>query len=109
MIQPWTVRLIPKAADEVDALSNVFKARFLRIASLVEQFGPTGVGMPHVRHLERELWEMRMKATPGIARAIYVVGARRDVWVLHAFLKKTQKTPRRHIDIARGRIRDIPQ
>ena len=106
---PWTVRIVPKAADELDALNNVFKARFLRIAGLVERFGPNRVGIPHVGHLERELWEMRMQAKPGIARAIYTLGEHHDIWVLHAFVKKTQKTPRRRIDVARSRIRELSQ
>jgi len=50
---------------------------------MLMEHGPQQVGMPHVRHLEGDLWEMRMKGKSGIARAIYftVVGKRIIVWI----------------------------
>jgi len=33
-----------------------------------------------------------MKARPGIARAIYVTTKGKKIMILHAFVKKTQKT-----------------
>jgi phage-related protein len=62
---------------------------------------------PHVKHLEGKLWEMRMKGRDGIPRAVYVTAsAERDV-VVHAFVKKTQKTPRRALEIARMRAKEV--
>jgi len=57
----------------------------------------------YVKNLEGKLWEMRMKGRDGIARAIYVTATRERVVVVHAFEKKTQKTPTRALEIARKR------
>lgn len=50
---------------------------------------------------------MRMKGKDGIARAIYVTAERERVVVVHAFTKKTQKTPARALDVARIRAKEV--
>ena len=53
------------------------------------------------------VWEMRMRGRDGIARAAYVTATGRRVVVVHVFGKKTQKTPRREIDIALHRAEEV--
>jgi phage-related protein len=50
---------------------------------------------------------MRMTGRDGIARAIYVMRAGNLLTVLHVFIKKTQKTPRKNINIAYDRLRSL--
>jgi len=83
------------------------QARFLRIVELIESVGLPAVGTPHIKHLEGKLWEMRMTGRDGIARAIYVTASGRRVIILHGFVKKTQKTPRRALATARERAKDV--
>lgn len=104
----WTVTLAPEAETELLGMPADIQARFLRIAELLENFGPHKVGMPHVRPLEGKLWEMRMKGRDGIARAIYVARSGQKLIVLHIFAKKTQKTPRRALATAHMRLESIP-
>jgi len=47
-----------------------------------------------------------MKAQAGIARAIYVTVTGKRIVVLHVFVKKTQKTPRAAIELARQRMKE---
>jgi phage-related protein len=101
----WRVAIHSLAEAEVKALPADMQARFLRIAELLENFGPTNVGMPHVRPLETKLWEMRMKGRDGIARAVYAAVHDRRLLVLHVFVKKTQTTPRAAIEIALKRLK----
>jgi phage-related protein len=103
----WSVHLCPEAEAELLAMPADIRARFLHIAELLEAFGPHQVGMPHVRHLEEKLWEMRMKGRDGIARAVYVARTGQRLTVLHVFVKKTQKTPRRALETARARLRRL--
>lgn len=58
------------------------------------------IGMPLVRSLGRELWEVRSSLPQGrIARVLFCV--EQDFMVLlHGFMKKTQKTPEREMDTA---------
>ena len=103
----WTVRLHPLAEPELLALPADMRARFLRVAELLEALGPQQVGLPHVRPLEGKLWEMRMKGRDGIARAVYAAVQGRTLMVLHVFVKKTQQTPRAAIDTARKRLESV--
>jgi len=58
------------------------------------------IGMPLVRSLGRELWEVRSSLPQGrIARVIFCVQQERMV-LLHGFVKKTRKTPQHEIDLA---------
>jgi len=92
--------------SELDRLAPSFKAKFLHIAEMLESLGPHKVREPYVRHLEGKLWEIRMKAQPGIARAIYITAKGQQIIVLHAFVKKIQKTPRAAIEVARQRLKE---
>ena len=83
------------------------QARFLRISELLERFGPQRVGMPHIRPLGEKLWEMRLAGKAGIGRAIYTAIADRRLVVLHAFVKKTQRTPRGALDLALRRLKEL--
>jgi phage-related protein len=104
----WTVALHPDASAELLALPEDMRARFLRIADMLQEFGPHQVGLPHVRPLEGKLWEMRMQGRDGIARAVYVAMHGRRLLVLHVFVKKTQATPRKALDTARKRLENAP-
>jgi len=74
---------------------------------VIRNYGLERVHEPHIKHLEGPLWEMRMKGKDGISRAVYVTAKGRRVVVLRVFLKKTQKTPRREIEIALERAREL--
>jgi phage-related protein len=50
---------------------------------------------------------MRMVGRDGIARAIYVTASGQRIVVLHAFVKKTEKTPRRALETARARAKEV--
>ncbi len=106
----WTVETLNATVDgELAALPADMRARFMRIAELIESVGLERVHEPHVKHLEGPLWEIRMKGRDGIARALYVTVHERRVVVVRVFMKKTQKTPRREIRLALKRTKEIEQ
>ena len=82
-------------------------ARFRYISLLIEEFGLDRVREPHVKHLRGPLWEMRMKGRDGISRALYVTVVERRVVVVRVFVKKTQETPGRDIELALKRAQEI--
>ena len=65
------------------------------------------VGMPLCRAMGDGLWEVRT-SLPGnrIARILFCVVQQRIV-VLHAFIKKTQKTPDGELALARKRLKEL--
>ncbi len=104
----WTVETLNAAVDaELNALPATIRARLSRIVELIEALGLEKVGEPHVKHLEGKLWEMRPKAQDGIARAIYVTATGRRVVIVHAFVKKTQRTPKTALELARQRAKEV--
>lgn len=104
----WSVEILNESVEaELFSLPKDMQARFLRISELLETFGPQRVGLPHVRPLGEKLWEMRLTGKDGIGRVIYTAASGQRLIVLHAFVKKTQKTPRHAIEIALRRSKEI--
>ena len=104
----WAIDFLNETVQaELDALPVDFRASFERICGLICAFGIERVHEPYIKHLEGQLWEMRLRGKDGIARAIYVTAVRRRVVVLRVFTKKTQKTPRREIELARQRAKEV--
>ena len=84
---------------EILALPAGFVARFVRYAERLEMYG-LDLGMPHTRAMGDGLFELRLKAAEGIARIFYCTVVGRRIVVLHHFVKKTEKTPRKELEIA---------
>jgi phage-related protein len=103
----WRVTLLPVAAAELEVMPVDIRARFGRIANLIETHGLEQVREPHIKHLKDRLWEMRMTGRDGIVRALYVAVAERRVVVVRLFTKKTQKTPAREIRLAERRAKEV--
>jgi phage-related protein len=104
----WSFQTLNAMVDaEIKALPADMQARFLRFGDIIEQAGFEGLPRDGVKHLEGRLWELRMTGRDGISRAIYVTAGGRRVVVLRVFIKKTQKTPQRELEIARQRAKEI--
>jgi len=71
------------------------------------QFG-WPLGMPLVRKMEPDLWEVRVNLDNRIARVFFTV--EQDIMVLlHSFIKKGQKTPQKEIEVARKRLAQVKE
>ena len=104
----WTVETLSDVVDaELEALPADMRVRFSYISRLIEEFGLDRVREPHIKHLQGPLWEMRMKGKDGISRAIYVTATGQRVVVVRVFVKKTQKIPKREVDLALKRAKEV--
>jgi phage-related protein len=104
MREGWIVESLNETVDaEIESLPEDMRARLVRISQLIEAQGLEFVGEPHVKHIQGPVWEMRLKGRAGIARALYVTAAPRRVVIVRAFVKKTDRTPRREIELALAR------
>ena len=92
---------------EMEGQPNNIKAKFERIVQLIEANGLERVHEPYIKHLDGKLWEMRMKGRDTIARAIYVTAVEKRIVVVRVFTKKSQKTPRREIETALERAKEV--
>ena len=103
----WTVETVASVDGEIEALPVALRARLVRLLQAVENVGLDALPAPHVKHLEGKLWELRVRAEGGTARGIYVTAAGRRVVILHVFAKKSRKTPRRALETARRRMKEV--
>lgn len=104
----WTVETLNAAVDsEVEQLPVDMRARLVRLGSIIEAVGFEGLPADAVKHLEDKLWELRLRGRDGIARAIYVTAVKRRVVIVRVFVKKTQKTPKQELEIARQRAKEV--
>jgi len=79
-------------------------AKVLRTIDLLERFGHR-LGMPHVKKIAADLFELRVHGKQEI-RLIYTFRASKIV-MLHGFIKKSQKVPRRELEFARQKLKDL--
>jgi phage-related protein len=104
----WTVETLNSVVDaEIEELPADMRARFVHISRLIEEFGLDRVREPHVKHVSGPLWEMRLKGRDGISRALYITASGRRVVVVRIFVKKSQKTPNREIELALNRAKEL--
>jgi len=72
----------------------------------MEVYGPD-LGMPHTRAMGGGLFELRLKASEGIARVFYCTMIRKRIMILHQFTKETKKTPPKELGIARRCMKEV--
>jgi phage-related protein len=91
----------------IDSLSPEGQAKYIFITRLIKEYG-INVKEPYVKQIagHRKLFEIRLKDRSGISRILYFAHTGRKLMLLHGFTKKTDKTPKREIDIAEQRMKD---
>ncbi|MCX7193609.1 MAG: type II toxin-antitoxin system RelE/ParE family toxin [Proteobacteria bacterium] len=63
------------------------------------------LGMPLVRKMEKDLWEVRIHLENRIARVLFTV-SNGTIVLLHGFIKKSQTTPKPDLKLATDRMRN---
>ena len=95
-----------KLEKEILDLPGGLLARYLWLTDLLLEFG-SNLGLPHTKPIGKGLFELRVKSTEGIARVFFCTKAGRKIIMLHSFIKKSQKTPKREIKIAQNRMKEV--
>lgn len=85
--------------DFIDSLFPKQQVKILRIFQYIEEYGLEAV-IPHIRKLSgTKLWEIRILGKDNI-RVVYIGIMKNNILVLNGFIKKSQKTPRKEVDLA---------
>jgi phage-related protein len=103
----WTVFLDERLESWLNDTPKDIKARIISIVDLLVEHGPQNVREPYVKHLQGKLYEIRAKGKDGIARVFYFTMTGQRIVLLHGFINKTQKTPKRELAIAVVRMKEI--
>jgi phage-related protein len=103
----WTIEYFSEAVRlEIAALPVGIRASYVRLTEMLEEFG-LDLRMPHSRAMGGGLFELRPKGREGIARVFYCTQVGKRIIVLRSFIKKTNEIPKRKLEIARKRQREV--
>lgn len=64
------------------------------------------IGLPLVRKMSPNLWEVRINLSDKIARVLFTIKNQKMI-LLHGFIKKSQKTPNKELEIAEIRLKNL--
>jgi len=109
----WEIELYESAsgnqpvADFIAALKPGEQAKIARAIDLLKEYGPS-IGMPYVRHMADDLWELRVPFGGQAFRLLFFISGNTLV-VVHAFSKKTSKAPQKELKTALARMKDYKQ
>lgn len=79
-------------------------AKILQSVRLLANNGPF-LKSPYIKKLQNKLYELRISGTVAV-RIFYTIN-KNEYYLLHAFKKKSQKTPFREIKTSLDRIKEI--
>lgn len=96
---------VEPAKDFVVNLSPKIQAKVIRILDILEEYG-TDLRMPYSRLLRDGIYEIRIIQGNNCARILYFFTYGNKIILTNGFIKKTQKTPKREIEIARKYRKD---
>ncbi|CAA2156040.1 hypothetical protein MBRA_01658 [Methylobacterium brachiatum] len=103
----WSVEYLSSAAQEEAELPVDMQARLARMIQVIEAHGLQNLPRDWSKPLGHGLWELRITGKDGIARAIYVTVTGQRVVIVRVFVKKSQKTPHRELELARQRAKEV--
>jgi phage-related protein len=103
----WQIAYYSEVVQEaISALPPGIQARYVHLTERITAFGPD-LGMPHTRAMGKGLFELRMKSKEGIGRVFFCTLPARRIMMLHAFIKKSARTPSNELKIARARMKEV--
>jgi len=92
--------------EDILALPDTLAARYIVLTRRMVVLGPN-LGEPHTKAFGNGLFELRLKGAEGIARVFFCTIVGRRIVMLHSFVKKSNKTPARELDVAESRLKEI--
>lgn len=81
-------------------LSDKMRAKMLKEFELLEEYG-NELREPYTKHIENGIFELRVKLGSDISRTLYFFYIGKTIILTNGFIKKTQKTPKREIELAK--------
>ena len=93
---------IEQLAGKGDKDSRIKLNKIRDYMKLLSIYG-TRIGEPYVKHIEGDVWELR----PLRDRIFFASWVDNRFVLLHQFVKKTQKTPKRELDKAKKAYADL--
>jgi len=103
----YTITYYSEAVQEqIIDLPNTLAARYIVLTRRMVALGPN-LGEPHTKAVGDGLFELRLKGAEGIARVFFCTLIGKRIVILHSFIKKTDRTPKRELGVAQTRLKEI--
>ena len=103
----YTITYYSEAVQEqIIDLPDTLAARYIVLTRRMVALGPN-LGEPHTKAFRDGLFELRLKGAEGIARVFFCTMIGKRIVILHSFIKKTDRTPKRELDVAQTRLKEI--
>lgn len=109
-VTPWTILIYETSSREkpvdifIKKQQPQARSKIIHNVRLLQEYGNM-LGMPHSKMLGRGLYELRIRGKEEIR--IFYFFKQRTIYLLHAFRKQKQQTPRKEIELAFLRIKDL--
>jgi phage-related protein len=103
----WKIKYYNEAVkQDVRCFEKSIKAKYFAITDMILEHGPH-LGMPFTKTMGKGLFEIRAKGQAGIARGFFCTIKNNTIIILHVFVKKTQKTPQKELNLAQKRMKEV--
>ena len=103
----WTITYYSeKIRSKIEKWPVGIRAYYARTTEKMQIYGPN-LGMPFTRSMGQGLFEIRAKSKEGAGRAFFCTIVGNKIVILHEFIKKSNKTPKKEMDIARQRLKEV--
>ncbi|HEX9722644.1 MAG TPA: type II toxin-antitoxin system RelE/ParE family toxin [Candidatus Paceibacterota bacterium] len=88
----------------IGSLDKKTGPKVVRTIELLEEYGPK-LGMPHSRKVRDDIFELRIRGIQEVR--IFYVFHKDSIIFLHAFMKKSQKIPKKELELALQRAKTL--
>ena len=88
----------------IESLEKPTIAKVLRTLDLLEKFG-YDLGLPHSKKVSNRLYELRIRGAQEVR--IFYTFYKSQIFLLHGFIKKTQKVPQKEIRTAIQKLKRL--
>lgn len=89
-------------SEKDDKDSRIKLNKIMQYVNVLAEKG-TRIGEPYIKHLDGDIWELR----PLRDRIMFVGWYNNSFVLLHHFMKKTQRTPKKEIEKAKKELQDM--
>lgn len=96
------------AMDWIEELPKKVRDKFVALLELLSEQGDK-LGRPHLGHLEKKIYELRVAHKGNQYRLLCFFDGTRIVVMSNGFMKKTQKVPKKEMDLALKRMKKYLQ
>ncbi|MCD8213019.1 MAG: type II toxin-antitoxin system RelE/ParE family toxin [Campylobacter sp.] len=107
-IRPMSYEILwfnDKVQQETLELPDEILATLLKVFDLAREFG-ANLGRPHSAPLGNGLFEFRVSGKDKIARSVFINAKGKKIVILHSVIKKSNKIPKKDMDLAIKRAKE---